>query len=79
MKKKIIKISSEKEETVCPKCGGSNLKTIRYGLLKPMDAKKQEEFDKTSIMGGCMIDGDSPRFYCTDCKESFGKVKTEIE
>lgn len=78
MGKKIIIGTKKKRKMVCPKCKSKNIKTIVYGFLKPKSDKEWEEFDKRSIQGGCMIDADSPRFYCADCKERFGEVMVEI-
>ena len=74
MGKKIIIGSKKRRARVCPKCKSKNIKTIVYGFLKPKSDKEWEEFDKTCVSGGCVIDADSPRFYCADCKERFGEV-----
>ena len=78
MGKKIIIGSKKKRKMVCPKCGGKNIKTIVYGFLKPKSDKEWEEFEKTSVRGGCMVGADSSRFYCDSCGKRFGEVKVEI-
>ncbi len=55
----------------CPLCKG-NLVPIIYGM--PMDdeiVKKHE--NKEILLGGCMIEQDSPKYHCYNCNKSFNE------
>ena len=52
----------------CPKCLGSNVKEIVYG----MPDFENFDFEKYEI-GGCTVMDDGPQHWCTDCEEGFSK------
>jgi hypothetical protein len=52
----------------CPKCLGSNVKKIVYG----MPDIENFDFDKYQV-GGCTGGDDGPKHWCTDCEEGFSK------
>jgi rubrerythrin len=49
-----------KELPNCPVCG-SKMKRIIYGMVASMPD------DPNVVLGGCMLDGDSPDFACPKC------------
>jgi len=53
--------------TECPKCGGSDMAIILYGLPSEelLDSKKVKE--KKIILGGCSVSKDNPKQECNDC------------
>jgi len=59
------------ENPKCPKCGGENTVPICYGL--PMYETYEKEQKGELVLGGCCVSGDSPSWYCKDCKNSWGK------
>lgn len=63
---------AEEEQTVCPKCGGVNLREYIYGKPSPELIAEAKENDDI-ILAGCVIEPDSPGFYCRDCDISFGE------
>ena len=62
----------------CPHCNGTNTSEIVYGLPAPEFLLKPKKEKKNVDHGGCVIDSDSPKFYCNDCRLPFG-VREEIE
>ncbi len=62
----------EKPE-VCPKCGSQRVADILYGL--PIFSKELErELDAGgTVLGGCMVTGDDPSWYCVECGHRWGK------
>ena len=62
----------------CPNCNGTNVAEIIYGLPAPEFLLKPKDKKKNVVHGGCVIDSDSPKFYCNDCRLPFG-FDEEIE
>ncbi len=57
----------------CPSCG-SSLAVVRiaYGLPGPglIEQADRGEF----VLGGCVLEEDSPRWYCQECETGFGRI-----
>ena len=51
----------------CPKCGGTDMAIILYGLPSEelLDSKKVKE--KKIVLGGCCVSRDNPKQECNDC------------
>jgi len=49
----------------CPNCGSKNVIPIVYGL--PEHEAFEREKRGEIILGGCLIDFDSPNWHCKDC------------
>ena len=62
----------------CSHCNGTNISEIIYGLPAPESLLKPKKEKKNVVHGGCVIDSDSPKFYCNDCRLPFG-FDEEIE
>ena len=65
--KKIIKRKK------CPKCSSSDVLLIHYGLIDDPDAIQKIKNGEFAT-GGCLIEEDSPKWACRECKNSFGKI-----
>ena len=48
-----------------------NVRYIIYGLPGEEAFKLVE--NKKAILGGCMITGNNPKYYCSKCKKSYYK------
>jgi hypothetical protein len=58
----------------CSECGSTDAARIVYGLTD-LDEKKKRMIDEGKItLGGCMIDKDSQKWVCKDCKHKYGTV-----
>ncbi|MCX7720652.1 MAG: hypothetical protein N2Z64_05145 [Dictyoglomus thermophilum] len=49
----------------CPKCGSKNVIPIIYGY--PTSEAFEKEKRGEIILGGCVIEYDSPNWYCKEC------------
>jgi len=59
------KSSKRKPKKVCPNCNSKNVIPIMYGLPSYeafLDSQKGK-----FMLGGCIIDEDSPNWHCKDC------------
>jgi hypothetical protein len=58
----------------CPKCGSNKVIPIVYGDIdgSPETMKKIE--DNEISPGGCLIEKNSPKWECGECKNQFGKI-----
>ena len=52
----------------CPKCGGTDIAVILWGLPHFDENLKQEIKNKKTVLGGCCITGNDPKLECNDCK-----------
>jgi hypothetical protein len=50
----------------CPSCHSKKILPIIYGEIT--------EVVKNVYYGGCVVDEDSPSYYCSSCKNTWGKV-----
>ncbi len=64
---------------VCEKCGSDEITEISYGLPawiivdEPIDERiKKLIDDRRIVLGGCVKNEESPRFYCRACGNKFG-------
>jgi hypothetical protein len=57
----------------CPKCGSRNVLLIHYGYIDDSDVTQQIE-NGDFASGGCLIEDDSPKWECRECKNQFGKI-----
>lgn len=55
----------------CPKCGSEKCIPISYGYPSPGWEEKvaKGEF----VLGGCVVEDDSPEWECSNCHTSFGR------
>lgn len=61
----------------CPKCGSMNTVKICYGL-PTKETIELAELGKIAL-GGCMVDDDSPKHYCKDCHNHWGKLRWGVD
>jgi hypothetical protein len=59
-------------EIKCPACGAKSAVKIVYGL-PTYDAFLDEQAGKIKL-GGCVIDRDSPKYFCKKCKHEWGRI-----
>ncbi|MEY4312501.1 MAG: hypothetical protein RLZZ319_10 [Actinomycetota bacterium] len=55
----------------CPKCETTNPLDIVYGM--PSDEMQVAETEGAIILGGCVINNDSPVYRCRSCDHEFGE------
>ena len=53
--------------TGCPKCGGTDIAMILYGLPSDSEFLKEEVKKKKIVFGGCIISKNNPELECNDC------------
>ena len=58
----------------CPKCGSLNTVKIMYGL--PIDETLDLFEREKVVLGGCRVWPDSPKYYCKDCENHWGKLRS---
>ena len=51
----------------CPKCGGTDIAMILYGLPSDELQKSKKVKEKKIVFGGCCISSDDPKLECNDC------------
>lgn len=56
---------------VCPHCGSIEVTEYIYGLPSP-ELIEEAGKDENIQLAGCVIESDSPGFYCRSCKKEFG-------
>jgi ribosomal protein S27AE len=62
-----------KNKKKCPKCGSINVLGVHYGFIDDPDAIQQIKNGKFAT-GGCLIEEDSPKWECGECKNQFGEA-----
>lgn len=64
---------------VCPNCG-KELSEVLYGLVNLDDDELKKEIeDKKIILGGCVIDENSPKYYCRFCNHYYDKELEDLD
>ena len=53
--------------TECPKCGGTDIAMILYGLPSPELQKSKKVKEKKIVLGGCIVSKNNPNLECNDC------------
>ena len=51
----------------CPKCGGTDIAMILYGLPSESEFLKEEVKKKKIVFGGCIVSKNNPELECNDC------------
>jgi len=51
----------------CPKCGGTDIAMILYGLPTESEFLKEEVKKKKIVFGGCIVSKNNPELECNDC------------
>ena len=51
----------------CPKCGGTDIAMILYGLPQMSKHLEKKVKDKKIVFGGCCVSGGDPKLECNDC------------
>lgn len=52
----------------CPACGSAGVARILMGLVHSDERLQKEIEEKKVILGGCIMTGDDPDYFCNDCK-----------
>jgi len=57
----------------CPKCGGTDITMILWGL--PVFDRVLEKLvdQKKVVLGGCNVTGNDPKLECSDCHHQWGE------
>ena len=53
--------------TECPKCGGTDIAMILWGLSQMSKDLEKKVNDKKIVFGGCCVSENDPRLECNDC------------
>ena len=51
----------------CPKCGGTDIAMILYGLPQMSKDLEKKVKDKKIVFGGCVVSKNDPELECNDC------------
>ena len=51
----------------CPKCGGSDIAMIFWGLPQMSKDLEKKVKDKKIVFGGCVVSKNDPELECNDC------------
>ena len=62
--------------THCPRCGGTQVARIVFGLPTDEDIEDAQE-DGDVVFGGCCVDLDAPPFYCKGCDFRWGSEERQ--
>ena len=60
----------------CPKCGSNDIVPIVYGM--PSDELFEKEGVHEVLLGGCLVNEDSPCWHCKSCQNNWGKYSKKI-
>ena len=52
----------------CPKCGGTDIAMIFWGLPQMSKHLEKKVKDKKIVFGGCCVSSGDPKLECNDCK-----------
>jgi hypothetical protein len=66
----VEEINAGKKQTTkpsCPKCGAKRVAHIMYGLPHYCDELKADLETGRIVLGGCVVEGDSPTWHCNQC------------
>ena len=55
------------EMSECPKCGGTDIAMILYGLPQMSKDLEKKVKDKKIVFGGCVVSKNDPELECNDC------------
>ena len=64
---KFLKNSRRKNMAECPKCGGTDIAMILWGLLDVSSKLEKKLQNKKVVLGGCVVSGNDPVRECNDC------------
>ena len=59
---------------ICPICNGKNVAFILYGYFAPTKEITKGLDENKMVVGGCLVSEISPKWKCTDCSRSWGKL-----
>ena len=51
----------------CPKCGGTDIAMILWGLPHMDEELEKKVKEKKIIFGGCLVGNNDPKLECNDC------------
>jgi hypothetical protein len=51
----------------CPKCGGTDIAMILWGLPNMSEDLEKKVKDKKIVFGGCCVSSGDPKLECNDC------------
>jgi len=57
----------------CPKCKSTNTCPIVYGYPANIEAYQDAIAKNEILLGGCVVEENSPGWFCNDCALSWGK------
>ncbi len=58
----------------CPRCDSPKIAPIAYGYPGNMDAYLKAVDEGVIILGGCLIEEESPSWGCTECHHRWGTL-----
>jgi hypothetical protein len=58
----------------CPKCGSNKVIPIVYGDIDGSPETMKQIENNEILPGGCLVEKNSPKWECRECKNQFGKV-----
>jgi len=65
------------KKPTCPKCKSSNTCPIFYGYPADIEAYLEASARKEIYPGGCVVEENSPGWFCNDCELKWGKRNDE--
>ena len=68
---------SEHKPGPCPKCGSTSIAEVEYGLMEPSHELSESLRKKEIVLGGCVIEDNSPRWHCNSCEHQYGVISEE--
>ncbi len=63
----------------CPKCDSIDTCQISYGYPGDEEEYLKLVAEKKIYPGGCVIEDDSPVWYCNHCENKWGRYSDEID
>jgi len=63
----IYKNTGDVKMTECPRCGGTDIAMILWGLPNMSSELEKKVNDKKIVFGGCCVSGNDPELECNDC------------
>ena len=65
------------KKPICPKCNSKNTCSIVYGYPADIEVYLEAVAKKELYPGGCVVDENSPDWFCNNCELMWGKRNDE--
>ena len=68
---------SKEDTPTCPRCGSTDVASILWGYPAFGEQLERDLDEDRVVLGGCILEDDSPKWHCNNCKKEFGHYNDE--